>query len=73
LKKIKFEEVDPVYLRTALRILAELRLDLNDADYIAVCLKNKPATFWTYDTLFVLGPAAQMLRNNYGVFGNFQV
>lgn len=72
LTKIKFEEADPAYLRMALKTLAELHLDLNDADYIALCLKNKPATFWTYDTPFVLGSPAQMLRS-YGIFGNFRV
>lgn len=73
--KINFEDLEEFERQKARKILASLSLDLDDADYIALCLRyqDKKPTFWTYDSPFVIGDAAQTLRDNYTIFGNFKV
>lgn len=73
--KVVFEEIQEQERQVARKILASLSLDLDDADYIALCLRyqDKKPTFWTYDSPFVIGDAAQTLRDNYTIFGNFTI
>lgn len=74
--KIMFEGLDAIEIERAAKIVAELELDLDDAEYIAVCLKYAPqkkVTFWTYEQDFVYGDKAQRLRQLYNIHGNFDI
>lgn len=78
LGKIVFEDPADDDQRFAKEIIEILKLDFDDLNYIALCCKylkeeGKPQTFWTRDSKFVFGNAANMLRKTYRIFCNFNV
>ena len=74
-RKIIFEDPSSTKVIEARKIIQTLNLDLNDAHYIALCIQhiNHKPVFWTYDTPFVFGEAANILRKQHKIFANFQV
>jgi predicted nucleic acid-binding protein len=73
--KIIFEDITDSERIQARTILKNLTLDINDSDYIALCLRyqTKTPTFWTYDSPFVVGISANILRKKYNIFANFNI
>ncbi len=75
LSKIVIEKTTREERLRAKDIIKTLKLDKKDLDYIALCCRYselKP-TFWTRDSPFVKGEKARKLRDEYGIYGNFNV
>lgn len=75
LGKIAIEQPNQEELKEAGLIMSSLDLDVKDISYLALCMRYihlKP-TFWTYESKFVKGESAQFLRDEYGIYCNFNI